>query len=286
MTNFTLVLLQQDCFQDITIHKIHLVFHLHGSYPEIEPQTKQILLLKINRSIYEIAQVYTQRQMNNAWSKTISSSYWFVFYCYCYCCFCFFCLFIYFRFIQTLWDNFYPSLDQRCALILALLFLMSLYYIYIDYEQSNALPYTLPLYEQSKVSTYFAFLNALCLSFKCFGQHIYYHILRWTILRCTKLAAFAPCTLVKFILYKLHLRGKIAMASQSPVWTKYSFRLNCTFKTFDTSLLTVSKLASNVGTQSAYLIHIRLILTYDDCFHNNRSDNPQIKQDNTIEVCN
>ena len=29
---------------DITVHIIHFLLHIHGSYPEIEPQTKQILL--------------------------------------------------------------------------------------------------------------------------------------------------------------------------------------------------------------------------------------------------
>ena len=42
----------------------------------------------------------------------------------------------------------------------------------------------------------------------------------------------------------------------------YSFRLNCTFRPFDISLLTKSKLACNLGTGNASLIHVGLILRF------------------------
>ena len=35
--------LQQNNFEDIIVHIIHLLLHIHGSYSEIEPQAKQIL---------------------------------------------------------------------------------------------------------------------------------------------------------------------------------------------------------------------------------------------------
>ena len=44
MVIFIHVFFTRDCFMDITIHIKHFLLHIHGSYPEIEPQTKQILL--------------------------------------------------------------------------------------------------------------------------------------------------------------------------------------------------------------------------------------------------
>ena len=61
---------------------------------------------------------------------------------------------------------------------------------------------------------------------------------------CTKLIASAPCTIAKFILYKLPSRDAIAMTLPSCAFTKHSFRLNCTFKPFDTCLFSESKLTS------------------------------------------
>lgn len=44
MTIFTHGLLNQGCLQDITINEIQHLLHVQGSYSEIEPQIKQILL--------------------------------------------------------------------------------------------------------------------------------------------------------------------------------------------------------------------------------------------------
>lgn len=61
------------------------------------------------------------------------------------------------------------------------------------------------------------------------------------------------------------------MASPFQAFTKYSFRLNCIFKSFHTILLTENKLACNLGTWNASLIRIWSIFTSQDCLHNDRS---------------
>ena len=71
--------------------------------------------------------------MNNAWSEVVS----------CSPCFAFYCFSSLHWFIQTIWNNSFPSSDQYCSLILTLFFPCFFHYIFIDYKQSNALPPTL-----------------------------------------------------------------------------------------------------------------------------------------------
>ena len=52
---------------------------------------------------------------------------------------------------------------------------------------------------------------------------------------CTRLVIFIMCISVIFISYKLFLCCATAMALLSQVFTKYLFRLYCTFEPFDTS---------------------------------------------------
>ena len=95
------------------------------------------------------AQTLIQKLMNNAWSEMVS----------CSPCFAFYCFFSLHWFTQTIWDNSYPSSDYHGCLILTLFFSCFFLYIFINYEQSNALPSTLPLCEQSKASKPIAFVN-------------------------------------------------------------------------------------------------------------------------------
>ena len=67
-------------------------------------------LLEVNRITDGFAQAYThtQRYLNNAWSEMVS----------CSLCFGFYHFSSFHWFIQTIWYNSYPSLDQRCSPIL------------------------------------------------------------------------------------------------------------------------------------------------------------------------
>ena len=70
-----------------------------------------------------------------AWSEMVSYSP----------CFAFYCFSSFPWIMQTIWDNLLSLLDQRCGLILTLLYLMPLPLHFYCYEQSNAPPSTLSL---------------------------------------------------------------------------------------------------------------------------------------------
>ena len=94
------------------------------------------ILLEVNRTRDENAQArtHTQRHMNNAWSEIAS----------CSLCFAIYCFSSFPWFIQTIWDNSYPSQTNVVALFLPYRFSCLFHYVFIDYEQSNALPSTIP----------------------------------------------------------------------------------------------------------------------------------------------
>ena len=81
-----------------------------------------------------------------------------------------------------------------------------------------------------------------------------------TVRDVTKLAASALCTFTNFILSKLYFHSAIAMASPSQHFTMNSFRLNWTFKLFDTHLLIERKLGCNLGRWNTSLMQTRLML--------------------------
>ena len=73
--------------------------------------------------------LFSRRDMNNAWSEMVSSTP----------CLALYCSFLPW-FIQTIWDNSSPTMDQPCWLITTLFLLVLHSYAY---EQSNAPPSTL-----------------------------------------------------------------------------------------------------------------------------------------------
>jgi hypothetical protein len=95
---------------------------------------------------------------------------------------------------------------------------------------------------------------------------------QWPRWRCQNLSAPISCwklhqfgrfcfgSFTKWILYTLHSRGTIAMTWPSQDLTIHLFRLNWTFKPFNTNLLTESNLACNLGMWNKSLIWIWLIL--------------------------
>jgi hypothetical protein len=95
-------------------------------------------MLDINRTRDNIAQAYThkctQRHMNNAWSEMVS----------CSPCFAFYCFSSLHWFIQTIWENSYPSWDSHYNLIITSLFhvLLPLYF-YWALATSNLMIYLL-----------------------------------------------------------------------------------------------------------------------------------------------
>lgn len=86
---------------------------------------------------------------------------------------------------------------------------------------------------------------------------------------CTKLVAFASYIFTKSILYKLRSHGAIAMASLLQYLTIHLFRLNWTFKLFDTSC----SLRANwhaICVREAHLYYEFGDFTFKDCFYKNR----------------
>ena len=77
---------------------------------------------------------HTQRHINKAWSEMFS----------CSSCFAFYCFSSFPWFIETIWDNFYPSWTNVVVFFQLYCFLYIFHYNFIDYEQSNALPSTIP----------------------------------------------------------------------------------------------------------------------------------------------
>ena len=76
--------------------------------------------------------------------------------------------------------------------------------------------------------------------------------------------AMVGCSLhfyAKLISYKFCLRDAIKMASPLQDLTMYLFRLNWTFKPFDTNLFTENKLACNLDMWNTSLVRLWLILS-------------------------
>jgi hypothetical protein len=65
----TYVLRNQNCLQNIAVREIHLLLHVHGSYPEIEPQTKQIF-----RDLHMMMIIKWQTE-GHKWSRCFNGSH-------------------------------------------------------------------------------------------------------------------------------------------------------------------------------------------------------------------
>ena len=70
---------------------------------------------------------------------------------------------------------------------------------------------------------------------------------------CARFTPSIPCTIVKFISYKLLLCSSNKTTSPSRPLIIHSFTLNCNFNPFDKSLLTKSKFAHNNGHMEGIL---------------------------------